>query len=577
MPAKRVVVAALVGLALLIGGIVYVKAQDRFGDCESVDYLRQFDPRLGGGPGALGRDDFLCTVTLEVPVETPEGERHIRVIRHVVSDWAEAPGVGAAVAAGVNASAAAMPRLGDDYRLGNTTILLLDDLGPISEHENFGPIAMQTSLGANDECLIVFWLVGRARAEEVAGLIAHELFHCVQIASLTHAQMTSAAADGRAGGGTWWMEGSADWFSTLALPASPLIPGRVAIFDRDSPTVALNRMSYEAFVFFAWLGATSGPEGVIPFLRGMAGSSDESAQRDAMRDAMPAAQWLQFAKDYLDQRIRDGQGASIDSAPAGGDDWTWTDTRTERVALEPFVLRRGYANLECGRWAFRATPAEHHAAKPSGAGTAWAPFPAIIDALDGRPRQFRFGAMAATDARVDLSLAATREAACEECAGTREIDRCLIGTWRMTNDGMAEFANRMMGGHARVASVMPDTTMVLREDRTFANTTAGAGNTIVAPGGRADARMRGASSGRWSAADGVLNACPDAHATGGTITGSGAGISRTMPMPPSTARPMRNAYTCDAGTLRIRLELGRAGTLHNTFERVSPPAEAPGP
>jgi hypothetical protein len=119
--------------------------------------------------------------------------------------------------------------------------------------------------------------------------------------------------------------------------------------------------------------------------------------------------------------------------------------------------------------------------------------------------------------------------------------------------------------------------MVLREDRTFANTTAGASSTIVAPEGRADARMRGASSGRWSAAGGVLNACPDAHATAGTLTGSGAGISRTMPMPPSTARPMRNAYTCDAGTLRIRLELGRAGMLYNTFERMSPPASASAP
>lgn len=573
---KRAVVAALVGLVLLVGGIVYVKAQDRFGDCDSVDYLRQFDARLGTGLGALGRDDFQCTVTLEVPVDTPDGERHIRVIRHVVSDWAEAPGVGAAVAVGVNASAAALPRL-DDYRLGNTTILLLDDLGPAGEHENFGAIAAETSLGANDECLIVFWLIGSADASEVGGLIAHELFHCVQIASLSNAQMTSAAAGGHGGGGTWWMEGSADWFSTFALPAAPFIPGRVATFDRDSPTVPLNRMSYEAFVFFAWIGTTSGPQRMIPFLRRMAGSSDESAQRAAMRDAMTAAEWLQFAKDYLDQRIRDGQGASIDSAPAGGDDWTWTDTRTERVTLAPFVLKRGYANLECGRWAFRATPAEHHAAKPSGAGGAWAPFPATIDALDGRPRQFRFAAMAATDDAVALSLAATREAACEECAGSREIDRCLVGTWRMTNSGMAEFANRMMGGHARVAGVAPDTTMVLREDRTFANTTGNATSTIVAPKGRADGRMRGTSTGRWSAAGGMLNACPDSHATAGTITGSGAGTHGTMPMPASTARPMRNAYTCDGDTLRIRLDLGRAGSLHNTFERVSPPAEAPRP
>ncbi|MBP6749660.1 MAG: hypothetical protein KA144_08475, partial [Xanthomonadaceae bacterium] len=292
-----------------------------------------------------------------------------------------------------------------------------------------------------------------------------------------------------------------------------------------------------------------------------------------MRDALPAADWQRFAQDYLDQRIRDGQGASIGSAPAGGDDWTFADTRTERIALEPFVLRRGYVNFECGRWAVRASPAEHHAVKPT-RGT-WGAFPPTVDALDGRARQFRFGAMPSARSSVDLTLQATKEVACEECAGTREIDQCLVGTWRMTNDGMAEFANRMMRGFARVAEVAPNTTMTLSEDRTFANVVEGARNTIVAPDKRADGRMSGNTSGRWSAKNGILNACPDTHRTQGTMTGSAAGISVTGPLPASTARAMRNVYVCDQETLRLKLELGRAGTLYNQFKRVSPPPPTP--
>lgn len=568
---KRYLGLAAVAVVLLVGAIVYVKAQDRFGDCNTPAYLAQFDPRLAGGLGGLGRDDFLCDVALDVPVDTPDGERHVRVIHHASSDWAEAPGAAAAIERGVRASAAAMPQLGD-FRLGNTTILMLDDFGPTSEHETFGDIAAETSLGANNECLIVFWLLGAAHADEIDGLIAHELFHCVQIASLSNGQMTSAAPGGNPGGGTWWMEGSADWFSTLALPAPPFIAGRVSRFDTDSPTVALNMMSYDAFVFFAWLGGVDHPDGVLPFLHRMAETSDESAQRTAMSGAMSAERWLQFAKDYLDQRIQDGHGASIDSAPAGGDDWTWTATRTERIALEPFVLKRGYANFECGRWAVRANPAEHYAAKPSGAGGTWRPFPTTIDALDGRMRQFRFGAMAATTSRVNMTVLGTLEASCEQCAGTREIDACLVGTWRMTNSGMAEFANRIMGGRAHVAMVAPNTTMVLNRDRSFTNTTTGAANTVVAPGGSASAVMSGNTTGRWSAANGRMNACPDTHGTHGTMTGSDG---TTAPLPASSARAMSNAYVCNETTLRIRLELGRAGSLENVFERTSPPPAPP--
>lgn len=572
MSAKRFVVLGLVAVALLVGAILYVRASERFGDCNSVEYLRRFDARLAEGLGALGRDDFQCVVALEVPVDTPAGERHIRVIRHVASDWAEGPGVSASVSTGVHGSAVALPRLGD-FRLGNATVLLLDDFGPGGQHENFGEIAAWTSIGPNGECLITLWLLGRAaRADRAGPVIAHELMHCVQFASLSAGQMGSATPGGASGGGTWWMEGSADWFSTVALPAAPFIAGRVRRFDIDSPTVALHRMTYDAFVFFAWFGGARGPEAVLPFLHGMAERSDASAQQAAMRDALPESAWLQFAKDYLDQRIRDGHGASIDSAPAGGDDWTFTGTRTERIALEPFVLRRGYVNFECGRWSVQATPAGHHAVKPTRG--EWGAFPSTVDALDGRPRQFRFGAISSAAARVDLSLRATRDVACEECAGTREIDQCLVGTWRMTSDGMAEFANRMMRGVAHVASVAPNATMVLGEDRTFTNTVAGARNAITAPAGQGFGWMSGETSGRWSARGGVLNACPDTHRTRGTLTGCGAGGCKSAEMPASTARPMRNAYVCSGDTLRIRLELGRAGTLHNVFQRAPPPPDA---
>lgn len=571
--AKRMWGVGLVGLLLMIGAIVYVRAQDRFGDCNSLDYLRMFDARLAEGLGALGRDEFLCVVPLEVAMDTPEGEKRIRVIRHVVSDWAEGPGVSAAVERGVRASATAIPRLGD-FRVGDVSILLLDDFGPGGHHENFGEIAAWTNLAPNGECLITLWLLGpAARMERAGSVIAHELMHCVQFASLSAEQMGSATPGGASGGGTWWMEGSADWFSTVALPAAPYIAGRVGRFDADSPSTALNLMTYDAFVFFAWLGGTRGVDAVMPFLHGMAGSSAVSAQHAAMRAALPAEGWLQFAQDYLDRQIRDGQGASIGSDPQDGDTWTFTDTRSERIALAPFVLRRGHADVECGRWGLRALPAEHHAAKPTDG--RWGAFPAQVDALDGTTRRFRFAGMSTASRDVDLQLTATREVSCQECAGTREIDQCLVGTWEMTNSGFAELVNPWMRGRARLTAAAPNTTMVLAKDRIFTSTTSGGTSEIVSDHGTASGAISGHGSGRWSAAGGVLNACADVNAHAGTVTGCGAGSCNSMPIRATTQRnPMRNAYECSATTLRLRIELGRAGTFYNTFRRTSPPPDA---
>lgn len=574
MSAKRMWGLGIVGVLLLVGAIVYVRAQDRFGDCNSLDYLRLFDSRLAEGLGALGRDEFLCVETLQVPVDTPDGERRIRVIRHIVSDWAEGPGVSASVERGVRASAEALPRLGD-FRIGDASILLLDNFGPGGRHENFGQIAAWTNIGPNGECLITLWLLGPAADAELAGsVIAHELMHCTQFASLTPGQMGSASPGGTSGGGTWWMEGSADWFSTLALPAAPFIAGRVSRFDADSPRTALNLMTYDAFVFFAWMGGARGVESVMPFLHGMAESSAVSAQQAAMRGAMPAPAWLQFAEDYLDRQIRDGHGASIGSTPEDGDTWTFTETRTERIAMDPFVLHRGNVVFECGRWGVRADPREHHAAKP--AEGRWDAFPTRVDALDGSPRRHRFAAMSTASRQVVLQLGATHEVSCQECAGTREIDQCLVGTWEMTSSGIAELVNPWMRGHARLTDATPNTTMVLNEDRTFTNTISRGTSAIESRHGNAHGTISGHGSGRWSAAGGILNACTDVNDNVGTITGCGAATCSTGTIRATTARnPMRNAYQCSASTLRLRIELGRAGTFHNEFRRTSPPPASP--
>lgn len=543
---------------------VCLPARASFGDCNSPAYLAQFDARLATDTG------FLCVASEPVPVRSDAGTTHVRIVQHLVADWATAPGAMRAIKDGVAASALSMSRLGS-FEISDVTIVLIDGFGPaVAGSEDFGDIAAVTSFAPGDECRITLWLLGPgATADYGAAVVAHELFHCVQRSSLSYAQLTSGAPGGAGGGGAWWIEGAADWFSTLAVPAPAFMRDRVDVFDRDSPRVALNRMAYDAYVFFAWLGGAHGMEAVMPFLHAMAPSAGESAQRAAMTRALAAEEWLRFAEDYLDQRIRDGHGASIGSTPLHGEAYAWDATRTQRVSLQPFVLTRADLTVHCGRWRFEPSPARFHAASPT-AGEAWAPVPASLDAMGGE-RDFRFAGMAAGSDDIALRIAGTREAACSECAGTGEVDQCLVGTWELTTHG-AEQWMREHGQPVRLTSIArANNTMTLLEDGTFSTAAARVDAEVRSDDMRGRGRMVGQSSGRWSAAGGRFNVCPDATALTGTVTVIVHGHSVTVPAAPGPARDSSQPYACSGSSLQVTMSMGSAGTVESIYTKVSGP------
>ena len=554
--------ASLACIAIALGTVA-PPARASFGDCNDPAYLGQFDARLAT------RTDYLCEASELVPVRSDAGTTHIRIIQRLVSDWATASGAMRAIKEGVSNSALAMSRLGS-FEMSDVTILLVDDFAPALRNEDFGDIAAKTHFGPGDECRITLWLLGPgATADYGAWVVSHELFHCVQRSSLSQAQMGSGAAAGAPGGGSWWLEGSADWFATLAVPAPAFMRDRVEVFDRDSPRVALNQMSYGAYVFFAWLAGAHGMEAVMPFLHAMAPSAGEAAQRAAMMRALSAEEWLHFAEDYLDQRIRDGHGVDIGSTPLHGATYTWDATRTQRVALQPFVLTRADLTVRCGRWRFEPAPARFHAASP-GTGEAWAPVPASLDAMDGE-REFRFAGMAAGSDDVALRIAGTREASCSECAGTHEVDQCLVGTWELTTHG-AEQWMREHGQPLQLTSVArANNTMTLLEDGTFNTGAARVDAAVRSDDMRGTGRMVGQSSGRWSAAGGRFNVCPDATALTGTVTVIVHGRSVTVPAPSGPALDSSQPYTCNGTALQVTMSMGSAGTVQSLYTKVSGP------
>jgi len=387
------------------------------------------------------------------------------------------------------------------------------------------------------------------------------------LGSLTQGQMHTSNF-GSPGGGTWWIEGSAEWFTTLALPAPSYQPTRVTGFDADSPTTALNDMTYQAYVFFAWLGSSAhGPNSVVPFLQQMAASSSAGAQRTAMAAALPDAEWLRFAEDYMDRDIRDGQGVSIGSSPQDGATIEWADTRTERLALAPFTLVRRNLSVHCGRWRFAPRPSQYHAAKPPSG--AWGDLPGDLDNLANDHGDFRFVAMNASASDVVLQLAVTRTAACEECGGVRAIDECLIGQWELTVDGALAFAREHFPGRAVSVPSRVGNTLTLSRDGTFATGQTHVEGDAVDRGVHGHAVMDSQGSGRWSAAHGQVTYCVDQASLTGQVTATARGYSGTAPISAAIPPMATHAYTCGGDTFTQTTQVGRLGAVTSTYNRLS--------
>src|SRR5512145_2741192 len=124
--------------------------------------------------------------------------------------------------------------------------------------------------------------------------------------------------------------------------------------------------------------------------------------------AMAQDRWLDFAEAYLDGRIRHPHGTEISMSPQQGEIWQWSATRTQSIALEPFVLRRGVVAFDCGRWRTAVRPEGMHSARPEDGG-AWGALPAAIDTTSGSGGSYRFAAINATTAPVTLAVQGTME------------------------------------------------------------------------------------------------------------------------------------------------------------------------
>lgn len=137
-----------------------------------------------------------------------------------------------------------------------------------------------------------------SESDPFEGTVAHEAWHCVQ--------RESGYPRGVAPGQAWYVEGGADYFANLVSP----ITFWWWKFDDKSTHVPLFDMSYEAAVWWQFLGNRDSPKAVADFMKQMA--LDGDGGHSAMKGY--GTIFHQFVIDYVAGVITLPQGGTLPAA-----------------------------------------------------------------------------------------------------------------------------------------------------------------------------------------------------------------------------------------------------------------------
>jgi len=536
-------IRSIVGATLTCGVIVasfaaalFASPASAVNECERPGFAASFDRRFTG-----------CEEVTRIPIHWRGHSAEVVVLKTegLVLD-ARSNAVVSLLRRTVDRVAAGLNEMGSDFDLDTVYVMLTDDRSASNEAEAY---ANPLSARFPDQCHVaVFVGTTGAEAGYVTFVMAHELFHCVQ--------MSTWEAGLRIRDNSWWVEGSAEYFANLAFPGTDYSSQYVTGFHEASADTPLTDMSYENAVFFSWIDQRLGAPRVRAFMHNVSNADGGEQARAAAAAALDADQWLNFAKDYVAGEVQLPGGVAV--GPPTDMPTQSADTPLTLIG-SPLVIARATLTYEAGRYENRI---EREGGPESARhGGAWATLPSTLNIACEQDKEYIFAAMSAAAAGVETVITPTRteERTCVPCGDTttrRPRNSCLIGTWHFPGhqDFCSNFSARLGATGARVVECNPGTGEVtFAADGTATSSETGQHIVVnMSPGLTMQIDQQMQSSGRWSTNGAELQLCDATSTLSGVQIISGGGQTRSNPVNQTAPTSAAGAtFACTPTTLTI--------------------------
>ena len=182
------------------------------------------------------------------------------------------------------------------------------------------------------------------------------------------------------------------------------------------------------------------------------------------------------------------------------------------------------------------------------------------------------GSPRASTAAIAVALVAFASASGAQagCTASPAVDACLVGTWKQTGGGVAEWMHQNLK-MAQVGAVASNGTLTFNADGTFSTSKVDAKAELGAKDAqtRATGQMSGQASGQWSAAGGSLTLCMTEVSSKGAIEMKGPnGEAMKMAMPQMKPASASLGYTCSGNTLSTVQPMPKNTTMTTTYTKL---------
>jgi hypothetical protein len=276
--------------------------------------------------------------------------------------------------------------------------------------------------------------------------LAHEIFHCYQFSNMVRPSSASYRLS------KWWKEGSAEYFGNAAYPTVNAEYEYIPDLTENIGTTSLFQLDYENFLFFQFLANEVGNERVVEILAGLNSTgSPEAYAADLERFIFDFPQFYQrFGRAYVDRKIVDSGGGSVPVRPQPEYDEV-VGLGTYGYTVDPFTVAffdLKFPEPRSYTLSVREQGRGLYGARPEGIVDFWAELPEEIPTYCGEV-VYR---LLLTSTHLGGEYTLQVESEFEEGEG-RDCDRCLVGTWQMARENIAEIFQALLPPNMRLLSV----------------------------------------------------------------------------------------------------------------------------